>query len=159
MARNRQQIQRGVQWRWNLRNLPVRQAAAAQAASGKQPAVIAAPPQPPPPSPPPQPPQPVVRARGRARGARGVRGARGRARGRVRAAPVPVGRHPIAAAAGGHGEKNIDNAFIRNRGRYKIKRLLPVVKNVEVKRRGVTVRRMTARRRAIYPALRQQRQY
>ena len=153
MARNRRQSQRGVQWRRNLRNLPVRQAAAAQAASGKQPAAIAAPPPPPPPPPLPQPPQPVVRARGRARGARG------RARGRVRAAPVPVGRRPIAAAAGGHGEKNIDNAFIRNRGRYKIKRLLPVVKNVEVKRRGVTARRMTARRRAIYPALRQQRQY
>ena len=61
--------------------------------------------------------------------------------------------------AGGHGEKYIDNAFIRNRGRYKIKRFLPVVKNAEVKRRGVTVRRMVARRRAIYPALRQQREY
>ena len=155
MARNRRQIQRGVQWRRNLTNLPVRQAAAAQAASGKQPAAIAAP-SPPPPLPPPPlpPPQPVVRAVG----------ARGRARIRARAPraanpPVPVGRRPIAAAAGGHGEKNIDNVFIRNRGRYKIKRLLPVVKNVEVKRRGVTVRRMTARRRAIYPALRQQRQY
>ena len=136
MARNRRQIQRGVQWRRNLRNLPVRQPAAVQAASGKQPAAIAAPPQPPQPPPPPQPPQPVVRARGRARGrAWGrARGARGRAR-----AQVPIGRRPIAAAAGGHGEKNIDNAFIRNRGRYKIKRLLPVVKNVEVKRRGVTV--------------------
>ena len=133
MARNRRQSQSGVQWRRNLRNLPVRQAAAAQAASGKQPAVIAVPPQPPPPPPPPQPPQPVVRARGRARGR--ARQARGRAK-----AQVPIGRCPIAAAAGGHGEKNIDNAFIRNRGRYKIKRLLPVVKNVEVKRRGVTIR-------------------
>ena len=158
MTRNRRQIQRGVQWRQNLRNLPVRQAAAVQAASGKQPAAIAAPPQPPPPPRSPQPPQPVVRARDRARGR--ARGARGRARARGRAnPPVPVGRRPIAAAAGGHGEKNIDNAFIRNRGRYKIKRLLPVVKNVEVKRRGITIRRMTARRRAIYPALRQQRQY
>ena len=70
---------------------------------------------------------------------------------------IAIGRRPIGA--GGHGEKNKDNAFIRNRGRYKIKRFLPVVKNVEVKRRGITVRRMVARRRAIYPALRQQREY
>ena len=100
MPRNRRQIQRGVQWRRNLRNLPVRQAAA-QAALGKQPAAIAAPPQPPPPPPPPQPPQPVVKARGRARGR-----ARRRARGRAAAAAAggpPPGRRPIAAA--GHGEK------------------------------------------------------
>ena len=145
MARNRRQIQRGVQWRRNLRNLPVRQAAAAAAASGKQPAAVVAAAVPPAPPPPPL----LVQCRGRARV---------RARGRAAAARgPPAGRRPIAA--GGHGEKNIDNAFIRNRGRYKIKRLLPVVKNVEVKRRGVTIRRMVARRRAIYPALRQQRQY
>ena len=77
-------------------------------------------------------------------------------RARAQGGPLP-GRRPVGA--GGHGEKNIDNAFIRNRGRYKIKRILPAVKNVEVKQRGVTVRRMVARRRAIYPALRQQREY
>ena len=32
-------------------------------------------------------------------------------------------------------------------------------KNVDVKYRGRTVRQMVARRRAIYPALRQQRKY
>ena len=32
-------------------------------------------------------------------------------------------------------------------------------KNVDVKHRGRIVRRMVARRRAIYPALRQQREY
>ena len=135
--------QGGVQWRRNLRNVPARQAAAAAA---KQPAaVIPAPPPLPPIRPPPQP----VACRGRAR--------IGRAR-RARAQGViPAGSHPIGE--GGQGEKNIDNAFIRNRGRYKIKRFLPVVKNIEVKRRGITVRRMVARRRAIYPALRQQREY
>ena len=82
---------------------------------------------------------------------------RGRARARGAQGGPPPGRRPVVA--GGHGEKNIDNAFIRNRGRYKIKRILPAVKNVEVKRRGITVRRMVARRQEIYPALRQQREY
>ena len=160
MERNRRRSQRGVQWRRNLRSLPVRQAAAA-AAAGKQPAQIAVP-QPPPPPPPPPPaairapvPPPVIHRRGRARGR-----ARGRVRGRARAAAaVPVGRRPIVAPGGGDGEKNIDNAFIRNRGRYKIKRFLPVPRNVQVRRGGVVVRQMVARRRAIYPARRQQREY
>ena len=138
MARNRCRTQGGVQWRRNLRNIPARQAAAAAA---KQPAATAIPaPAPPPPIRPP----PVAQRRPRAR--------RGRAQG-----AIPVGRRPIGER--GHGEKNIDEAFIRNSGRYKIKRLLPVPKNVEVKKRGATVRRMVARRRAIYPALRQQREY
>ena len=94
-------------------------------------------------------PPPRGRGRGRARGRAGGQGRR--------AVAPPPGRRPVAA--GGHGEKNIDNAFIRNRGSYKIKRFLPAAKNVEVKKQGVTIRRMTARRRAIYPALRQQRQY
>ena len=136
MVRNRRQMQRGVQWRRNLRNLPARQAAAAAEAAGKQPqpALVA--------------PQPQLQPR-----------ARRRVRGRVRGQPrvPPAGRRPIAA--GGHGEKNIDNAFIRNRGRYKIKRFLHVFKNVEVKKNGATIRRMVARRRAIYPNLRRQRQY
>ena len=153
MARNRRRTQGGVQWRRSLRNLPVRQAAAASAAAGKQPAPIAVPPPPPPPPPPIRAPAApvVINRRGRARG---------RAQGRARdAAAVPVGRRPIVAPGGGDGEKNIDNAFIRNRGRYKIKRFLPVPKNVQVKRRGVVVRQMVARRRAIYPARRQQREY
>ena len=133
-------MQRGVQWRRNLRNLPVRQAAAAAAAAGKQPqpALVV--------------PQPQLQPGARRR-------ARGRAKGRVRGQPraPPAARCPIAA--GGHGEKNIDNAFIRNRGRYKIKRFLHVFKNVEVKKNGATIRRMVARRRAIYPNLRRQRQY
>ena len=36
---------------------------------------------------------------------------------------------------------------------------MAVPKNVDVKLRGRTVRQMVARRRAIYPALRQQREY
>ena len=118
----------------------------------KQPAAATIPA--PPPPPPPIRPPPVVQRRPRARRGRARRGRarRGRAQG-----AIPVGRRPIGE--GGHGEKNIDEAFIRNRGRYKIKRLLPVPKNVEVKKRGATVRRMVARRRAIYPALRQQREY
>ena len=147
MARNRRRTQGGVQWRWNLRNIPARQAAAA----AKQPAAAAIPA---PPPPPPIRPPPVVQRRPRARRGRARRGRarRGRAQG-----AIPVGRRPIGEA--GHGEKNIDEAFTRNRGRYKIKRFLPVPKNVEVKKRGATVRRMVARRRAIYPALRQQREY
>ena len=145
MARNRCRTQGGVQWRRNLRNIPARQAAAAAAAAAaaKQPAATAIPAPAPAPPPPIRPP-PVAQRRPRAR--------RGRAQG-----AIPVGRRPIGER--GHGEKNIDEAFIRNRGRYKIKRLLPVPKNVEVKKRGATVRRMVARRRAIYPALRQQREY
>ena len=144
MARNRRRTQVGVQWRRNLRNIPARQAAAAAA---KQPA-------PPPPPPIRPPPQPVVQRRPRARRGRARRGRARRARAQ---GVIPVGRRPIRE--GGHGEKNIDEAFIRNRGRYKIKRFLPVPKNVEVKKRGATVRRMIARRRTIYPALRQQREY
>ena len=128
MARNRHRTQGGVQWRRNLRNIPARRAAAA----AKQPAAAAAiPPPSPPPLPPIRPPpQAVVVPRGRARARRGRRARAQRG--------LPAGRRPIGE--GGQGEKNIDNAFIRNRGRYKIKRFLPVVKNVEVKRRGVTIR-------------------
>ena len=121
---------RGRQWRrQNLRNVPARQAAAAAAQANQN----------------------QNRGRGAAR-------ARGRARGR-RAPPQPVapGRRPVVAA--GQGEKNIDNAFIRNRGRYKIKRIMPARRNVEVKHRGQTVRRMVARRRAIYPILQPQQDY
>ena len=89
---------------------------------------------------------------------RGAARARGRARGR-RAPPqsVAAGRRPVVPA--GQGEKNIDNAFIRNRGRYKIKRIMPAARNVEVKHRGQTVRQMVARCRAIYPNLQPQQDY
>ena len=154
MARNRCRTQGGVQWRRNLRNVPARQPAAAAITAVKQPAAAAAIPAPPPLPPIRPPPQPVVQRRARARRGRARRGraCRGRAQG-----AIPVGRRPIGE--GRHGEKNIDEAFIRNRGRYKIKRFLAVPKNVEVKRRAATVRRMVARRRALYPALRQQREY
>ena len=134
--------------------MPAQQAAAAAvaAAAPKQPA----PPVPPAAAIPPPPPLPPIQAPVQAP-VRRRRAHRGRARARRAQGGSPQGTRPIGA--GGHGEKNIDNAFIRNRGRYKIKRILPAVKNVEVKRRGVSVRRMVARRRAIYPALRQQREY
>ena len=120
-------MQWGVQWRRNLRNLPARQAAAAGKQPQPAPALVV--------------PQPQLQPR--ARQLRARRRARGRVRGQPRA--PPAGRRPIAA--GGRGEKNIDNAFIRNRGRYKIKRFLHVFKNVEVKKNGATIRRMVARRR------------
>ena len=107
------QDSRGVQWRPNLRNVPARQAAAAAAATAaKQSAAAAAIPAPSPPPPIRPPPQPVVHRRPRARRGRARRGRarRGRAQG-----AIPVGRRPIGE--GGHGEKNIDEAFIRNRGR------------------------------------------
>ena len=138
----------GVLWRRNLRNVPARQAAAA-AAAAKQPAPPAAAAAIP--APPPLPPIPA-RVTAQPRRAR-----RRRARAPRAQRALPAGSRPIGA--GGHGEKNIDNAFIRNRGRYKIKQILPAAKNVEVKRRGVILRRMVARRRAIYPALRQQCEY
>ena len=137
MARNRCRAQGVVHWRRNLRNVPARQAAAAAAAAAaaKQPVAPAAIPAPPP-LPPIQPPGQVpVQHRRHCRGRARAQGAQG---------GPPQGRCPIGA--GGHGEKNIDNAFVRNRGRYKIKRILPAVKNVEVKQRGVTVKRMVARR-------------
>ena len=146
MARNRCRSQGGVLWRRNLRNVPARQAAAAVAA--KQPAPQAAPAAAipaPPPLPPIQAPAQVPAQHRRVR--------RGQAKARRAQGGSPPGRQPVGA--GGHEEKNIDNAFIRNRGRYQIKRILPAAKNVEVKRRGITVRRMVARRQAIYPALRQ----
>ena len=118
----------GQQWTRNLRNVPARQAEAVAAPPANPPPLI------PPPAPPPPQPE-AVRARAAPR----------------RRAPPP---RPIRPA--GQGEKNIDNAFIRNRGRYKIKRILAAPKNVDVKHRGRTVRRMVVRRCAIYPALRQQ---
>ena len=119
----------GQQWRRQLRNVPARQAAAA----ALPPAQI---PIPPPSAPLPPAPRPAAA---------------------VRTCPIqPRLKRPIRPA--GHGQKNNDNVRVRNR-RYKIKRILPQPKNVEVKHRGQTVRRMVARRRAIYPTLRQQNEY
>ena len=105
-----------------------------------RPAAAAAPPPaqipvPPPPPPLPAPPRPAA----------------------ATARPIqPRLRRPIRPA--GHGRKNNDNIRVRNR-RYKIKQIFPQPKNVEVKHIDQTVRRMVARRRAIYPALRQQNEY
>ena len=48
------------------------------------------------------------------------------------------------------GVKNIERT-IRNRT-FKIKRLLTHPKNVDIKKRGVVVRKKAARRRTIFPA-------
>ena len=125
MPRARRKAQRGLQWRRNLRNVPACQAAAAAAAqAAQQPTAAQAPP---PPIPPPQP---------RQRRGRATRAAARVARAAARA--PPPGRRPLLPA--GQGEKNIDNAFIRNRGRYKVKRIMAAPKNVDVKHRGRTVR-------------------
>ena len=87
------QDSRGVQRRWNLRNIPARQAAAAAAAAKQPPAAAAAAaaiPAPPPLPPIRAPPRAVVQCRGRARARRAQGGA-------------PAGRRPIRE--GGHGEK------------------------------------------------------
>ena len=88
---------------------------------------------------------------------------------RTRAAPkrnlrwIP-GKAAAAAAArlkrptGGVGVKNIENMRRRNKD-IKIKRLLVQTKNIQVKHRCRLVRRMTVRRRAIFPATRRQREY
>ena len=101
----------------------MRQAAAAQVAAQKQPANN-------------QPPAPQRRPRAR----------RPRARQRANNARRNV---PWFRPAG-RGEKNIDNAFIRNRGKYKIKRFLPQPKNINVKQNGNIIRRMNVRRQAVY---------
>ena len=86
-------IKKRLQWRRQLSNVPARKSAAAAAAPA--PASPAIPPAPPPsPLPAPQ--------------------------GAARARPVvPRMRRPIRPA--GQGQKNNDNLFVRNRGRYKIK--------------------------------------
>ena len=65
------------------------------------------------------------------------------------ARPAPRGRRgrPRRQVA---GVKNIEGR-VRNK-RFKIKRLLPKPRNIEVKKRGVVVRRMVVRRETIFPA-------
>ena len=62
---------------------------------------------------------------------------------------APIGRRgrPRRQVA---GVKNIEGR-VRNK-RFKIKRLLPQLRNTEVKKRGVVVRRMVVRREIIFPA-------
>ena len=55
--------------------------------------------------------------------------------------------------------KEIPNRRRTNSKNIKIKVLLPQSKNVDVKQRGVVVRRMTVRRRSIYPAAVRNRRY
>ena len=65
------------------------------------------------------------------------------------ARPAPEGRkgRPRRQFA---GVKNIEE-HVRNK-QFKIKRLLPQPRNIEVKKRGVVVRRMVERRETIFPA-------
>ena len=58
----------------------------------------------------------------------------------------------------GMGQKNNDRVRIRNR-RYKIKRFLAQLKNIDVKQNGRVVRRMVVRRQTIYPNTRRRREY
>ena len=154
MPRQCRRARGGLQWRRNLRNVLACQAAAA--APQPPPAAAAAPP-PAVAAPPPPLPRAPIHPRGRLARRGALIHPRGRLARRVAGRAPPPIRRPILPA--GRGEKNIDNAFIRNRRRYKIKRIMAAPKNVEVKHRHRTVRRMVARRRAVYPALRQQRKY
>ena len=65
------------------------------------------------------------------------------------ARPAPEGRkgRPRRQFA---GVKNIEE-HVRKK-QFKIKRLLPQPRNIEVKKRGVVVRRMVERRETIFPA-------
>ena len=64
--------------------------------------------------------------------------------------PTIVGRRPVHS--GGIGVKRMR---VRNRNRkWKIKRKIMTSKNVDVIHRGNLVRKMTVRRRAIFPSFR-----
>ena len=65
------------------------------------------------------------------------------------ARPAPRGRRgrPRRQAA---GVKNIEGQ-VRNKW-FKVKRILPQTRNIEVKKRGAVVRRMVLRKEAIFPA-------
>ena len=56
------------------------------------------------------------------------------------------------------GQKNNDRLRIRNR-RYKIKRFLAQLRNIDVKQNGRVFRRMVARRKTIYPSAQCRREY
>ena len=59
---------------------------------------------------------------------------------------------------GGAGVKNIENCRHSNKD-IKIKKLLAQSKNIQVKHRGQVVRRITVRRKSIFPAKRRHRDY
>ena len=60
--------------------------------------------------------------------------------------------------AAGTGEKNNDLVRIRNR-RYKIRRILVQLKNIDVRHNSRIVRRMVVRGSTIYPSARRRRKY
>ena len=59
---------------------------------------------------------------------------------------------PCRRRAPGRGIKNIEGR-VRNKT-FKIKKLIAVPKNIEVKKNGQVDRKMTVRRRAIFPGAR-----
>ena len=71
--------------------------------------------------------------------------------GRIRPANMNFDLRRVAAAKENNRRINAKNV--------KIKVLLPQSKNVEVKRRGEVIRRMTVRRRSIFPAAVRNRTY
>ena len=56
------------------------------------------------------------------------------------------------------GQKSNDRIRIRNR-RYKIKRFLAELRNIDVKQNGRVIRRMVVRRKTIYSSARRRREY
>ena len=65
-------------------------------------------------------------------------------------------RRPARPA--GMRQKNNDRVRIRNR-RYKIKRFLTQLRNSDVKKNGIVVRRMIVSRKTIYPSTRRRQEY
>ena len=65
-------------------------------------------------------------------------------------------RRPVRPA--GVGQKNNDRVRIRNR-RYKIKRYLAQLINIDVRQNGRVVRRMIVRRKTMYPSARRRQKY
>ena len=63
--------------------------------------------------------------------------------------PGPLRAAPHRRRAPGTGVKNIE-CRVRNKT-FKIKKLIAVPKNIEVKKNGQVVRKMTVHRRAIFP--------
>ena len=62
------------------------------------------------------------------------------------------------ARPAGISGKNNDQVRIRKR-RYKIKRFIVQLKNIDIKQNGRVVRRMEVRRQKMYPSTRRSREY
>ena len=62
------------------------------------------------------------------------------------------------ARPAGISGKNNDRVRIRKR-RYKIKRFIVQLKNIDIKQNGRVVRRMEVRRQKMYPSTRRSREY